>query len=171
MHPRRLIMEINYVINEISDNFYSDYKAVRSNLTELFFQTLMNKLKITIFNFKKNFQHWIFADFGYVILRSPSNLCCKFHHEISRYWFHDDDESRVLCEKSLFHNLKSEVYFTFSDNIFKISKLCLFRIFTCFDNFSKPQRQRCLFHLFRYFDPGSQSLIKIDSTLYKLRSD
>ena len=38
----------------------------------------MNKLKITIFNSKKSFHHQIFADFGYVILRRPSSLCCEF---------------------------------------------------------------------------------------------
>ena len=54
MHPERLIMKINVVQNNISDNFYFDDKAVRSNLTELFFKTLMNKLKITIFNSKKS---------------------------------------------------------------------------------------------------------------------
>ena len=34
----RLIMEINVIQNEISDNFYFDHKAVKSNLTELFFK-------------------------------------------------------------------------------------------------------------------------------------
>ena len=45
MHPGRLIMVIN-----VSDNFYSYYKAVESNLPELFFSNLMNKFKIIIFN-------------------------------------------------------------------------------------------------------------------------
>ena len=33
----RLIMEIDVVLNEISDNFYFDYKAVQSNLINLLF--------------------------------------------------------------------------------------------------------------------------------------
>ena len=31
MHPGRLIMEINIVKNDISDNFYLDYKAIQSD--------------------------------------------------------------------------------------------------------------------------------------------
>ena len=42
MHPGRLIMGINVVLNDISENFYFDHKAVQSNLTELFFSDLMN---------------------------------------------------------------------------------------------------------------------------------
>ena len=41
IHPGRLIMNINVVQNDISDNFYFDHKAVQSNLTELFFEDLM----------------------------------------------------------------------------------------------------------------------------------
>ena len=63
VHPRKLIMKIK-VVNDISDNFYFDHKAVRSNLTELFFKTLMNKWKITTFNSKKSSHERIFADFG-----------------------------------------------------------------------------------------------------------
>ena len=37
MHPERLILKINVVQNYIFDSFYCDHKAVRSNLTELFF--------------------------------------------------------------------------------------------------------------------------------------
>ena len=51
IHPGRLIIEINVVQNDISDNFYSIHKVVQSNLTELFCLNLMNKLKIMIFNF------------------------------------------------------------------------------------------------------------------------
>ena len=40
VHPGRLIMVINIIKNYISDNFYSDYKAVRSNLTVLFLKIL-----------------------------------------------------------------------------------------------------------------------------------
>ena len=32
----RLIMKVNVVQNDISDNFYFEHKAVRSNLTEFF---------------------------------------------------------------------------------------------------------------------------------------
>jgi len=35
MDPGRLIMEINVVQNDISDDFYFGNKAVQSNLTEL----------------------------------------------------------------------------------------------------------------------------------------
>ena len=45
-HPGRLIIEINLVWNVISDNFHSYHKAVRPNMTELFFLSLMNKLKL-----------------------------------------------------------------------------------------------------------------------------
>ena len=70
MHSGRLIMWINVVQNEISDNFYPDHKAVKLNLTKLFFLNLMNKLKIRIFNFmairKKNqvlfHQHYTIMD-------------------------------------------------------------------------------------------------------------
>ena len=58
MHPERLIMDINVVQNDISDNFNSDYKAVQTNLTELFFLNLMNKLKIMIFNFRAILPHF-----------------------------------------------------------------------------------------------------------------
>ena len=69
MHPEMLIKKINLDQNYNSDNFHSDHKAVRSNLTELFFKTSMNKLKITIFNLKKKKKHyWILTDFGYVYL-------------------------------------------------------------------------------------------------------
>ena len=37
VHPRKLIITINVVQNDISDNLYFDYKAEKSNLTELFF--------------------------------------------------------------------------------------------------------------------------------------
>ena len=37
MHPGKLIMGINVVLNNISGNFYFDHKAARSNLTEQFF--------------------------------------------------------------------------------------------------------------------------------------
>ena len=50
MHPGRLIMDINVVLNDISEKFYFDNKAVQSNLTKLLFLNLMNKLKIMIFN-------------------------------------------------------------------------------------------------------------------------
>ena len=50
MHPRELIMVINLVQNEISDNFYADYKAAQSNVTELYILNLMNKFKIMISN-------------------------------------------------------------------------------------------------------------------------
>ena len=43
---------------------------------KLFFQTLMNKFKIMIFNSKKKFYHRIFTDFGYVILTILSNEWC-----------------------------------------------------------------------------------------------
>ena len=40
MHPVKLIMDINVVLNNISDNFYSDYKAnvstIKSNKTIFF---------------------------------------------------------------------------------------------------------------------------------------
>ena len=79
--------------------------------------------------------------------------------------------SFVCCVKNdFFKILKSEFCFTFSDNFYGTSNLRLFRIFRYFDNFSKPQKRR-LFCLFRYFDPDSQSLIKMGSTLDKLRSD
>ena len=42
--------EICNICNEISDNFYFDHKDVKSNLTELSFLNLVNKLKIMIFN-------------------------------------------------------------------------------------------------------------------------
>ena len=45
MHAGRLIIDINIVQNDIYDNFYSDHKAVQSNLTELFFLNLMNRLR------------------------------------------------------------------------------------------------------------------------------
>ena len=45
MHPGTLIIEINVVQYDISDNFYFNHKAVESNLTELFFLNLMNILK------------------------------------------------------------------------------------------------------------------------------
>ena len=48
MHPREFIMELKVVHNVVSDNFYFDYKAVRLNLTELFFQSLLNKLKLKL---------------------------------------------------------------------------------------------------------------------------
>ena len=44
MNTGRFIIEINVFLNDISDNIYSDHKAVQSNLTELFFVNLMNKL-------------------------------------------------------------------------------------------------------------------------------
>ena len=37
IHPVRVIINFNAVENDISNNFYSIYKAVQSNLTELFF--------------------------------------------------------------------------------------------------------------------------------------
>ena len=37
MHPGRLVVDINVVQNEISDNSHFDHKAVGSNLTEVFF--------------------------------------------------------------------------------------------------------------------------------------
>ena len=49
MHPGRLIIEIN-VKNDISDDFYFDYKAVQSNLTKKIISNLRHKLKIMIFN-------------------------------------------------------------------------------------------------------------------------
>ena len=52
MHPGTLIMEINVVLNNISDNFYFDYEVVKSNLTEQFFLNHTNKLKI--FYYHKN---------------------------------------------------------------------------------------------------------------------
>ena len=85
MHPGRLIMQINVVQNYISDNFYFDHKIVRTNLTEIFFLTHTNKLKITISNSKKRSHYRIFTDFGNVFLRSPSNLCCEF--SISTYYW------------------------------------------------------------------------------------
>ena len=52
----------------IQINFYFDHKAVRSNVTKLFFLNLMNKLKITIFTSKKSSHERIFANFRYVII-------------------------------------------------------------------------------------------------------
>ena len=46
MNPERLIMKINIVKNYISDNFYFDHKAVRSNLTELFFYYLLALIRL-----------------------------------------------------------------------------------------------------------------------------
>ena len=43
-------MNFTIAYNNISDNFYFDYKAVQSNPTELFFLNFMNVLKISIFN-------------------------------------------------------------------------------------------------------------------------
>ena len=37
MYPERLIIDIYVVQNDISGNFYFDYKVVQSNQTELFF--------------------------------------------------------------------------------------------------------------------------------------
>ena len=48
VYPRELIMKVKVVHNVVSDNFYFDYKAVRLNLTELFFQSLLNKLKLKL---------------------------------------------------------------------------------------------------------------------------
>ena len=45
-------------LNEISDNFYFDYKAVKLNQTELFLKNLMNKMKIMIFNFMAILSHF-----------------------------------------------------------------------------------------------------------------
>ena len=69
--PGRLIMKINVVWNLISDNFNSNYKAARWNLMELFFSSLMNKLKLRIIWAKK-------------ILTTPNNNCAKFHAWIKK---------------------------------------------------------------------------------------
>ena len=39
---RTFIMLVQVIQNDISDNFYCDYEAVQSNLTELFKKNLMN---------------------------------------------------------------------------------------------------------------------------------
>ena len=45
-------------------------------MTELFFKTLRNKLKIMIFNSKKGSDERIYADFGYVFQTIQSNERC-----------------------------------------------------------------------------------------------
>ena len=37
MHPGRLIMEVNIVYNDISDNFYFEYKAVQFDYKAVFY--------------------------------------------------------------------------------------------------------------------------------------
>ena len=45
MHPGRLIMDINNVLNDISDNFYFDYKAVKFEYKAVFYFRRKKKKK------------------------------------------------------------------------------------------------------------------------------
>ena len=50
VYPSELFIKFKVVYNVVSDNFHFDHKAVRlrSNLTELFLKSLMNKLKLRL---------------------------------------------------------------------------------------------------------------------------
>ena len=54
MDSGRLIMEINIVQNNISDNFYSDYKAVRFDYEAVFYFRLKYKINSWFFSFLQN---------------------------------------------------------------------------------------------------------------------
>ena len=53
MHFQELVMEINVVQNNISDNFYFDYKAAQSNLTVYFACTSTNCKNLKFLSVKK----------------------------------------------------------------------------------------------------------------------
>ena len=72
MHPGRLMIEINVVQNDIFDNFDFDHKAVQSNLTELLFLNLMNKLKT------------FFSGFPTIVELQYLNTC--YYISLQTYW-------------------------------------------------------------------------------------
>ena len=69
MHLGRLIMDINVVYNNISDNFYSDYKAVQSNLTVYFDCTSTNCKNLKFSSVKKGQKKYV-ASSGLLICYS-----------------------------------------------------------------------------------------------------
>ena len=63
MHPGRLIMEVNIVYNDISDNFYFEYKAVQFDYKAVFY-----------FRWKYKKSSWFFSFFMSFLPNIPSSF-------------------------------------------------------------------------------------------------
>ena len=104
MHPGRLIMEVNIVYNDISDNFYFEYKAVQFDYKAVLYFRWKYPKRSWFFSFFMSFLQNL-PDFS--MFRKNYDDLFEFYRKRAFIWYKNTSSSIIFSQ---YHELNSLVH-------------------------------------------------------------